>query len=188
MSKRFDGSKAVAVAKDVLKQLKAAKYRAKRGVYVKARVEVPVDKDTCDLRDLKLKTKRCEVCAIGSAFMSYAKLYDNVPVDLSEAAWDNNRIIEIENGLLWVSDDESLVQMLEDKKVFRPGDLRDMEGYFESYSRGRGLFIATIRGKQVSGHYTKANAATAALTVIMKNIIRNNGKFILAQERTIYAT
>lgn len=74
--------KRVAVAKDVLAQIKAKKLKAKSGVYVRAKLSF-VPKGGEDVQTLLKQGQitSCSACALGSAFLSYARLYDNVKVE-----------------------------------------------------------------------------------------------------------
>ena len=71
----------VAIAKDVIAQVKKGKYEATTGIYVGGLDTTPVDNGkSVDLRShLKRTLKRsqpCSVCALGSAFLSCVRIYD----------------------------------------------------------------------------------------------------------------
>jgi hypothetical protein len=79
----------IAIAKDVLSQLRLRKYKVKTGVYFRSDVlsnyffeggvymaspKPPMDLQTC----LLTKNPQCTVCALGSAFTSLSRLGDEV--------------------------------------------------------------------------------------------------------------
>src|SRR5579885_1896683 len=84
----------VAIAKDVLKQLKAKKIRPKFGVYLgmpsrsddlnfrKHLIPNLMDEklNDKDLQEVLQKIPTCEACALGSMFYCSVKKYDNYPI------------------------------------------------------------------------------------------------------------
>lgn len=144
----------IAVAKDVLKQLKLRKIIAKFGVYT---VTNSVDRvalgaltqQHTDLQDaLKVITKPCEVCAVGSLLMSYARLYDEVP---------------LENSATLVSYHHGPVM-----RLFGKWQTQAIENTFEGW-REPG------EGEDDSWWST---APERRLKRIMNNIVKNGGKFV----------
>ena len=81
--------KAIAVAKDVLVQLKARRIKATRGIYL-----APINRNFFEIHGDDLRTHlqdgmRCHVCAIGAAFVGYARKFDRAVVtDLSHRMID----------------------------------------------------------------------------------------------------
>lgn len=75
----------IAIAKDVIAQIKAQRYMAKTGLYIDSDTipEVvsgkPIDLQK-HLKKTLTKTNPCQVCALGSAFISCVRLYDKFQV------------------------------------------------------------------------------------------------------------
>jgi hypothetical protein len=76
----MNATKTVAIAKDVLKQLKLNKLRITCGYYLTGDVKTPKLLDTSEdaQKYVDLIQKHCDVCAKGAAILSYARLYDNI--------------------------------------------------------------------------------------------------------------
>lgn len=78
-------AKRVAIAKDVLKQLRAKKILATRGLYMDTELlltDVEEDDQVCDV--LK-KVDECRACALGSMFVAAAGLNDKITVGEAKA-------------------------------------------------------------------------------------------------------
>ena len=98
----------VAVALDVLAQLRTKKYVASGGTYVmmqgRAIGEELQDRErngeenpTLELQDVLPKLPPCDVCAIGASVLSYARLFDNTPIGVTRAmAWGSQLRITYE--------------------------------------------------------------------------------------------
>jgi hypothetical protein len=84
--------KALAIAKDVLAQLKSKKIKFKIDTgYVHGTVELarsPVSMDKPLQEQIDAIQPECEVCALGGCFLSYIRLYNHVPTeDLLDEQW-----------------------------------------------------------------------------------------------------
>jgi hypothetical protein len=148
--KKSKAEQAVAVAKDVLLQLEYKKYKARTGTYISANaLNLPNAYDG-DLQDLMLtKNPRCTVCAVGSAFLSMARLGDE----------------------LTIGDDyhDSLAL------IFGIRQVSLMEAAFEGWRRNDGSLSATKASRLFYEKYPKDQDR---LRAIFQNVIDNGGKFI----------
>lgn len=159
-----DRKLAVAIAKDVLKQLRARRYLAQPGVYLEA--DGAKVKGGDDLRKVLPKIKKCHVCAIGAAFLSYVRLKDGVKVVAADGWPAGSRppaFVHPEGSHTLFSGRASAMRDLL-VQAFDRDMLSDIESAFES---------------NWGGYRTAGNR----LRAIMLNIIRNKGKFEPDQER-----
>jgi len=147
----------VAVAKDVLLQLKKKNYIAKKGAYVevkKGRRSLPV-KDNID------KTV-CKVCALGSCLLSIAKFKNTITFN------------DAERGLSsWDSTDPSKRLLT---SIFTRKQINLMENAFE----GVVYFMHepfTGTDKKADRFYDQYDKDNQRLIAIMENIIKNLGTF-----------
>lgn len=152
--------KAVAVAEDVLVQLRKRKNTIipHQGTYLETDAEFTDEQlDGHDLQEYvdKVQKADCKVCAVGAAVMSKARLFDNVPADVVVVADDIH-------GHLFDVFDENTVALME--CAFEQSD---------SFSTGQSekhLEAAIEFGERYEDDKERLRA-------IMKNIIENNGKF-----------
>ena len=163
--------KAVAVAKDVLKHLKAL--RIAQGYYINGDA-LPVMEG--DLKDnLDTVQKKCRVCLLGACVLSKARLYDNVP--LEELLFDSDA------GKSLSADEDDTRSILQD--VFDPEQMDLMEAAFEKTTclaedcTDYALLVQAVDfGNRYEDRYDRVKA-------VMENIIANNGKFIVNAEVTV---
>lgn len=170
----------VKVAKDVIAQLNAERYRATTGKYVEVDTsELPKDLIFADgyldgsFKDLFKKQKEvtCEVCALGSAFVSLVNVQNACSV---EEMTDD---IQRENFMF-----ERLAE------VFGPKNMALMESAFEnvmSYSEtwdDENLQNVWLRQAMEWGQ--QYADSEDRLRAIMRNVIRNGGDFVLPKEYT----
>lgn len=114
---------AVAIAKDVIAQIKCHKYTPESGTYVSgADDSIPTDAIGCKQLQpfLKKKDLQCEVCAIGATFLSSVRLFNDFVVP---KYWDDS---DMKNKL---------------GEYFSPLELRALEASFENW--GDSLFLDT---------------------------------------------
>jgi hypothetical protein len=92
-----DKKKRIAIAKDVLKQVEAEKYLPTVGIYfyidLGADVD-PVPRGADVQKVLRSSNAKCEVCAVGAAFASAARLGNNLFYKTSREAIAMDRIFE----------------------------------------------------------------------------------------------
>jgi hypothetical protein len=181
-NKLSEEDKRVAIAKDVIKQVKVGKYSAYTGTYVHINNELERNSSLQEHFD----EITCDVCALGGLFMSNVKFNNQCTIDtlkprkfldllkyfsaeqlfLIEIAfecWDENKILNIdsENNLV----DNSL-----------------WDGIFVGFSTLDEITndLDTIRDK-IENAYNfgiKYTLSDVRLIAIMQNIVKNKGEFI----------
>lgn len=139
---------AVAIAKDVISQIKRRIYLPESGVYVAgANDNIPQTAiGTKQLQPfLKKRNLRCEVCAIGAAFLSSVRLFNDLIVP---EYWDN---CDMKDKL---------------REYFSPLELQALEASFENF--GDSLFLDTP---------LSALLAQDRMLFIMSEVVRQKGSF-----------
>lgn len=149
-NKKTKLEKRVAIAKDVLLQLKANKYIATRGVYLHA------DKPIADIPHygevqlqpilLKNNAPKCEVCARGAMFCSAVRLGNNFNINRHNTSCEKR---------IYSASFENI-----EKSIFSSSIISKIEEYFEN-----------------SDHIHENDID--AMIAIMENIIKNKGRFTL---------
>ena len=193
-SKLSPAQKRVAIARDVLKQIRIGRYISSTGAYVSSLL-MKDGKEKYNVKDKEVKgnfgkIKKCEVCAMGACLMSITKF---------------------ENKLKFGDIGSSMEQLKNDKtkelfaSIFSPEQLLLIERAFEGNLGGTtvGVNIFGLREgdffnqiEKCHDFYTKFNinpkdTATSKkiselrklseekrLIAIMRNLIRNKGTFI----------
>ena len=86
MAQPYKRKQCVAIAQDVIKQIKARKYIAQTGAYFTP----PKDNKFVagDLQKQLMSAPPCKVCALGSALLSTVRLHNQFELDI-EKGWDN---------------------------------------------------------------------------------------------------
>jgi len=164
-----------AIAKDVLKQLGKGSYVPTCGTWVHdSKLGDVSDFLSCKLtkghtsvntKEFTDKMERCEVCVLGSIFLSQARLVNTVLREPTES-WD---LFEFpENGPL--------------VKYFTSKQLQQMEVCFEGEDAYHTDDINI--GQLVEGYayYNAYPKADQRFSKIMENIVRNKGEFIPHQD------
>lgn len=155
--------KAVAVANDVLKHLKALQIT--QGTYADMKeggLEVFASDD--DLQQyLDVIQKHCHVCLLGACVLSKARIYDKVTM---------SQFRQIES----VCDEVKIREMLED--VFDRDTINLMEAAFEGdrFCWMKGTDLEQIDAAILFGE--KYGDSKERIAAAMKNVIKNSGKFI----------
>lgn len=167
MSKK---AKRVAIAKDVLKHIKAGSLVPNRGAYFisnevrEAQMEIPYE-ETVELQGL-LQGKTCEVCAKGAIFIADIIKNDdfavNYWIDIDDGDMMCNRLEGIfERGQL------DLIEC-----AFEGGIISDETNILRSHLENTPL------ADKAEKFFNKYNGdPEKVLTAIMKNIIKNDGTF-----------
>lgn len=174
-----NSEKRVAVAKDVLKQLAARKIKASPGVYLHAELKKGAPGRESDggdgyseltgsLQDhLTTKVKRCEVCALGAAFVSYVRLFNKVNIGDETDTYGG----AIEGYYSDLGGEINAYRPeLQLKRIFSMDQLDLMEAAFEG-ERGPQAYSESF------AFYKKYRTPTKRLEGIMRNIIKNKGTF-----------
>jgi hypothetical protein len=166
--------KKVAVALDVIAQIKAQRYKANSGQYIGA--SRTQEEEWCklaesregDIQSTLSEIKYCEVCAVGSCILSVTKY---------------------ENKLKWhdigrVSSDCSSKVTDVLKKVFTGKELTILEVMFEGYyndggdnygKNQMGATLADDEAKRAKLWYSKYDDEDKRLLAIMRRIVKNEG-------------
>lgn len=168
--------KAVAIAKDVLRQIRF--YRnVNKGSYVAGNLGITADDldyDKCGAKEhISEITKSCSVCALGACFLSYVRLFNKVKFQDVVGAWGNIMLdrYELNDGTLGTVFSETQLLLIE--SAFEQKDMFDVTDLGEeTYLRVKHeLEDAIDFGKKYTDNKKRLRA-------IMLNIVKNNGKFI----------
>lgn len=171
--KKSKSEQRIAIAKDVLAQLKLGFYKADAGTYceiIKLKNDIEDAPEKLDKVFVALKKQgaSCEVCGIGSCFVSLVNLGDKAKTDdfLSSMVEDRDSI-----------DDSSMRILL--RKVFAPRQLSLIETAFErdefNDAKDNAGYEHVQKAKQFGQRYSSDKGR---LTAIMNNIVENKGTFI----------
>jgi hypothetical protein len=158
----------VMIAKDVIKQLKAKKLIATRGIYIEVKDEVDnlfyslhdlvMDHDA-SLQETLNSIPQCQVCAKGAIFactvMRRNQVKNNQVPDGRRDHWKGSNIAPLLGN------------------IFSPMQLRLIETEFE----GADIEPHMLKDEMSPNMQLDNYSAEDRLIVIMKNIIRNNGRF-----------
>lgn len=163
----------VAIAKDVLKQLRLNVYQASPGTYVCIRNglkrDALADDQLCDVLSLTAPS-RCAVCARGAMFLSAVMKFDNYRVG------DCYALGREMSQSLYVGDSDFNEY---ENHFFSPQQIDLIESAFEGWTRR----LPDGNLDYTSVHFQRAYPdATERLIVIMKNIIANRGIFKIPKE------
>ncbi len=132
---------------------------ATQGTYFRTTLEVQRHlKENPDLQQTLPKLKSCHVCAIGSAFVSYARLFNSVK------AYEEDNYIAFPH--LQVFDTV--------EKIFSVKSCKAMEACFE-----RGEIHEVTGAKEF---WREHRTPKKCLKAIMQNVIRHKGEFIIPKK------
>lgn len=148
--------KRVQIAKDVLKQVAAKKFRPTEGEYLDS-VYLDLDDAFVDAQKALIAVPSCDVCAIGSVFCAVAMRADKV---------------ELYYGSM---DGPEMVAYL--RPYFSEEQLRLMECAFEGALMDTWCFIPEEETDRAEKMYKKYRSVTARLVAVMENVIANDGTF-----------
>lgn len=153
--------RAVMVAKDALKMLNAGKTRAETGQWVNLKYtpEIYEEVQICDVSD---GFKECSVCALGALMLS--EIRHTNKLKMSDVGYE---IAYQEHGHRL-------------NKLFSKSQQKLMELVFEG---GMGLFgvryLEEDELAKIDRFYCAYEDDEGRLRAILKNVIKNNGKFVL---------
>lgn len=178
----------VAIAKDVISQINSKKLIPRPGVWIcdpkmgglDQHIDNLIDKamddpknDTCNFtefnaRDFTKNVNRCEVCALGSIFVSSVNLYNGVHFENGDEALES-------------FNDLSLSPL---SKYFSEESLALIECCFEGED-GAHYNSTSEKEFAIGIAYNRSfRSPKERLIAIMKNIVRNKGDFIPEQDLT----
>ena len=158
--------KRVMIAQDVLAQLKAKRYVAESGCWVRIHYNPTTVAETDSVQELfvEKKIESCNVCALGGLFMSCTNFNNNTLLeDLDDASEGLGNLIE----------EEQLSNKL--NKIFSTNQLKLIESYFEANG---GFFRDYDEDDRIEVFYNKNSSDKKRLQLIMENIVENNGTFV----------
>lgn len=161
--------KRIAIAKDVISQIRAKKFKATPGTYCELKTSQKKLKlsGSVELQTLLEEgaINKCNVCALGGIFMSKVSLGNKFNL--------NSRYDKIQTHI----DDDEMISNL--RGIFSELELRTIEYAFEG-----GDINSSFLGKPMHFHarlrsYSKVyKKSEDRLLAIMENIINNKGKFV----------
>jgi hypothetical protein len=158
----------VAIAKDVLKQIKVENLVPEMGTYFRS---LAIEEADGDAQVSKVvRNAKCTVCAVGAAFVCAAKRFN--AVKLAEVGGgDGSRYLDAEDYI-----NPGIAKYL--TNFFSPEQLSLMECAFE----GKPVMApracsASLRRATGFRDALETEDATLILTAIMHNIIKNKGTF-----------
>lgn len=184
--------KRVAIARDVLLQLRTNKYVPKLGVWVSSEEDLIRPGDENKQLQEVLKGKVCQVCAVGSVFVSAVRLFNRLKCKDAVERFrlnSNGTIYGVVNEVGFDEAEVYLDRFFSDHQIvlmeiaFEKGNGRycfsassfeyalRSGGYDETYLRARYHRYCALK----FGLQYKSN--TDRMKAIMKNIIRNKGEF-----------
>lgn len=162
-AKLSPADKRVAIATDVILQLRAGKFDAQQGVYVSLDRELTKRELKKDASEV-FTNKSCTVCGIGGLFVSAVCNADNLPVSQIELYNETEASVEGESAY------DYLVQFFDEEQ------LKAIETAFEQRDDfGADDYEAMWFADDVEDDNDR-------LRLIMENIIVNNGTFIPSQK------
>jgi len=161
----------VAIAKDVLEQLRLEKFKAQGGCYKtvylndhKSVFDFP--KDASMQNVLKEKTEKCYVCARGAILLSTIRKGNECTVE--DFRWNTNY-----TG-----------PNIAERKYFEHHELRSMEGVFEGWAKDKTdmTFCTFLNERSKKLGYTSGSSECekVLLAGICRNIIENDGAWVPA--------
>lgn len=180
--------KAVLVAKDVLEQLAAKKYRANTGNYISFDGQIPFEGDIKSNFD---KLPSCKVCALGSMLLSCTKLGNVLTTDDIDTSVGHSDLTSSDNVRVLFDSIFSNKQLLLIETAFEGyNDWKYMSNSdeFKEYEKDFEYYQSADRyGDDETLSFEEASACTkfymkyrkdVRLIAICNNIIENDGTFI----------
>lgn len=166
--------KRIAIAKDVIAQLKAGTYRSSPGTYCEFNTKEVAKMDaTKELQKELRKVTACNVCALGSLFVSDVRKHNNFKAGKAELGY----YLDDAFGSEWINDsiDDSVIRERL-SKLFSSEQLALIETAFETNDS----FGADEDAAYTAIEFGQAfDDPSERMTAIMTNIIRNNGTFVV---------
>ncbi len=164
--------KRVAIAQDVLKQLRTKKYVAERDLYVSVEFKGDTDNNwNARFDDVKSnihKVKECRVCAIGSCIVSATRLGNTLTFREMEDERDPKT-----RKLLAKAFTQKQLYLMESAFEL---NINSMYTLSQGYAYGPNTKTEDEAVKARNFGY-KYNDSTDRLKAIMRNVIKNNGEF-----------
>lgn len=175
-SRLTKSEKRIAIAKDVLAQIKLKTFVAKEGVYLNVNFKNSIkfkeqDKlETCQLNTLIQDNKvTCQVCALGSVFTSHVNKTNHLKYN---EVYLNEDQPEMQDRLknIFSINQLNLIECAFEKRV-----ISDDGDYIEKWDGIR--YVMTEIGQKAVKFGKSHRGNTKRLVAIMENIIKNKGEF-----------
>lgn len=170
--------KRVMIARDVIAQVKAKKFKVKTGTYCDLKINKkykPEVEGELELQSLMESgvVEKCTVCAIGGIFASKVSIGNKFNINVENDSWDDeNPDLRIDNEL---SDDEIFKNL---ENIYSSEELRKIEYAFEGNDIDDSFWHEEDEFHKNILSYSKVHKnVDNRLIAIMQNIIDNNGKF-----------
>jgi phosphoribosylformylglycinamidine (FGAM) synthase-like enzyme len=159
--KATKAQKRVMIAQDVLAQLKAKRYVAESGCWVKPNIDSAWEQklshhDSVQELFIEQKIESCNVCALGGLFMSCTNFASSELGDLIEEVKLSNKL----------------------NSIFSVKQLKLIESYFEEND---GYFYINSQYDRIKAFCDKHPSDKKRLQLIMENIVENEGTFVPAK-------
>jgi hypothetical protein len=178
-SKMSKMHKRIAIAKDVIAQVKAKKFKASPGTYCKLKLNKRHKFKTEGEVELQLLMEdgainKCNVCAIGSIFASKVSIGNKFKIEVRDVGGWGDSELTIDTDL----DDDDMMPSL--RGIYTEKELRLIEYVFEGSDIG-GFHDSELYEfhKTVQSYKKVYRKAEDRLIAIMENIINNEGIFKL---------
>ena len=186
----------VTVAKDVIKQVQAKRYLARQGRYID--LLLALGDASPDVQSMVKKARRCQVCALGGLFASYAKVYDGIALaEGPQAVYESNSVVlkaepgeRVVSPCFGVSPTADLIRSGPLGELFGTEQLALVEAAFEAVEAdGSGTRsrheLSEIAGGRIEEplyrrvvRFAKRYKTPASRMIgIMRNIVKNGGVF-----------
>ena len=167
--------RALAVARDVLKQIKTMPAECfSDTVYCRAMLAGPSEPDFGTGDDLAQHVDRlqptCRVCHLGAVFLSFVRLYDGVPLtDVRGISFGWRNTVDVRRHYI--------VEKLAD--VFSAEQLQFMECAYEG-DPYVGARTGDLEDREAAVNFgERYHYGAPRIAAIMKNVIRNKGQFVI---------
>jgi hypothetical protein len=176
--------KAVAIAKDVLLQIK--NLNVLQCIYLEIEGQNPTVE--CEGESLQkflpelLKDKKCSVCALGACFLSHVNLFNNFDVSSELAQYgteDTDGMFKLLTQSLGTKN-MALIESAFELEDFVDGHLcEELGGYFPAgyIPREKKIPFALVLAAVAFG--AKHKDSSRRLAAIMRNVIKNDGEFVV---------
>lgn len=175
-NKLSPSQKRIAIAKDVLQQLKTKKYTAQNSAYIKdvkmldgATITDYDDSRFWDIQEKFEKIKNCKVCALGACLMSATKFVNKLKFNNVLSVFELKRSENVKSIFTEIFSSEQILLI---ETAFE-SDNGDMKYGKEALHKN----IDTEDIHKCNKFYSKYKKDESRMIAIMKNIITNNGIF-----------
>ena len=162
--------KRVAVARDVLASIKLKKYNTQARTYL-TMSKIDVEEDCrVSIANLEKKNVVCNVCAIGSMFVSNIKKVNEIATYITKSG------IQVTKTKGLSQDDDVMIKSL--SELYSEQELRFLEFAFEGSDISDEFHDDFTLRNDAKSFYRQYSDDEERLVAIMKNIVQHKGKFV----------